>query len=72
MSGPTYRSDRREQALAWAMRQEEFAVYELASGLGVRRANAQKILSRMVADGQVVRVRFGVYRPHLDYVEGHT
>ncbi len=59
---PDYRVGRREQALVWAGRQDEFEAQEMASALGTSKLNAQKVLSRLVKEGGVLkRVRLGVY-----------
>ncbi len=57
-----YRQDRREQALAWLAQQGEVDVYRLMRGLGIKKSNASKILSRFAAEGVLLRVRFGVYK----------
>lgn len=58
---PDYNPNRRSQVLAWARRQDPFEAQELARALGVTQTNAWKILSRLVAEGAMLRLRPGVY-----------
>jgi hypothetical protein len=58
---PDYKVGRREQALAWARRQDPFEGQEMATALGITLVNAWKVLSRLAAEGAVIRLRPGVY-----------
>lgn len=54
---------RRERVLAWAKRQDgEFEVERLTMAISMRRLAAQKVLSRLAAEGLLERVQLGTYR----------
>jgi predicted transcriptional regulator of viral defense system len=59
---PSRRQGRRASVARWAERQDPFSVDDVMNAHSVTRKNAQKILSRLVADGLLVRCGSYEYR----------
>jgi len=56
-----HRSEERRRVMA-VLAEEEVTIDDIVAATGMKRSNLEKLLHFMVKDGQVVRVRRGVYR----------